>query len=267
MYDGLHFYLISFFKTLKIVDFLHYIFFFDIYNEADILYLFMLRYKNMRIKLLTNDNIIFTKNKFVSIDNFINIEVLIIYTNIKKFKMRSFKLMNLKYVFILPGLNNLSISLFDRCNKLKKIYIDNTVKIINKSCFSNCSSLINIRLPNELFDIPIMCFENCIKLEYIKLPNNLVAIDSWAFSGCLKLNNLIIPKTVKHIYTRAFNWCESINKLIIPKYIENLHNECIYNTNFNKLFIPNKFNDKNRLLERIFGSNYKILLPNVIFYL
>lgn len=60
------------------------------------------------------------------------------------------------------GIISINSNAFEGCNKLKKVVLPNSVKVIGYSAFSGCESLSEINFPNSLTSIGMGAFINCI---------------------------------------------------------------------------------------------------------
>lgn len=106
---------------------------------------------------------------------------------------------------------------FERCIKLKKIKLPNSLREIKPLSFRECVNLKEISIPSNVKKIGYKAFENCSNLESISIPN----IDSlqWGtFGGCEKLKHIKMSDSIKYIALDAFDGCHSLQSLRIPRF-------------------------------------------------
>lgn len=85
---------------------------------------------------------------------------------------------------------------FFYCEKLKKVYIPNTIKKIKNDAFRGCKKLKKINDDNNIYvkHIGFNAFSDCISLSSIKL-NNLISLGKGAFKNCESLVMVFFPET------------------------------------------------------------------------
>lgn len=93
---------------------------------------------------------------------------------------------------------SISVAGFGRREKLRHVYIADSVRIIEEGAFQGCTAL-----------------------ETIRLPPGLKAIGRWAFAGCTNLNEVVIPSGVELIADSAFADCARL-VVKIPKGVTNI---------------------------------------------
>ena len=85
-----------------------------------------------------------------------------------------------------------------------------------KNIASYSKTLKKVNLNEGLKIIRYRAFENCQQLEHVNLPSTLEVIEEYAFSGCTSLIEIVIPESVTSIGKRAFEKCKSLVKIKIP---------------------------------------------------
>lgn len=88
-------------------------------------------------------------------------------------------------------------SVFEQCEKLEKVKLNNEILKICDNCFNGCSNLREINMPDNLETIGANVFKGCDKLEVVDLSkSNIERISPIAFSnnGNLKL---ILPERMR----------------------------------------------------------------------
>ncbi len=100
--------------------------------------------------------------------------------------------------------------------KIRSVYIPDTVICIEESAFQRCKSLEEITIPNSVIDIGDLAFDQCRNLTGIALPESLTTISNGLFSSCRALDHIQIPKSVTHIGKEAFSNCTRLPEIDIP---------------------------------------------------
>ncbi len=126
----------------------------------------------------------------------------------------AFKNSGLESVHIPSSVTSLGQSIFEGCQNLHTIYMEDGPTSIYFIC-GGCPSLKNVRLPNTLQTIDYGSFSGCNSLQNIIIPNSVTYIGMSAFSGCKKLE-VVIPNSVTEIATNAFCDCLGLNSIDIP---------------------------------------------------
>ncbi len=111
---------------------------------------------------------------------------------------------------------------FDFCSEIKKVFIDNSVKLIDGYIFSYCKSLTSITLPNSLKSIGKGAFSHCTSLTSIKIPNGIESIGASAFYYCKSLTSITLPNSLKSIGESAFSHCTYLTSIKIPNSVNQL---------------------------------------------
>ncbi|MDP2426108.1 MAG: leucine-rich repeat domain-containing protein [bacterium] len=107
--------------------------------------------------------------------------------------------------------------------KMKRLFIPDSVQIIEHGAFQECMNVEEIRFGfhSKLKVIPAHCFHGCARLVDFKLPQDLISIGDCAFRDCVSLKEIHIPNTVVEIHPNAFyGWLETqtiYTPIAIPK--------------------------------------------------
>ena len=136
------------------------------------------------------------------------------------------------------------ISIPDSVEFNGKIY---TVTRIDEDAFKRCEKLRKVTLPNSIKVLGYYSFMFCNSLEYINLPEGLEEIGAQAFAEC-NFSELVIPSTLKRIYYSA------IGNIGLTKLTWNAVNCSSANGNYSKSFIWADF-----LEEVIIGDGVEII--------
>ena len=98
---------------------------------------------------------------------------------------------------------------FSFCEKLKKVYIADTVSTFGNAIFRGCVSLNDVRLSKSITTITDNMFQYTA-IQSIELPSSVIKIDRIAFDGCTSLERIIIPSSVEILGETAFNGCTNL---------------------------------------------------------
>ena len=73
---------------------------------------------------------------------------------------------------------------FCGCNRLTKVTIPGSAKVIEKCAFANCDALSSVVISDGVTSIEEKAFEDCTSLDSVAIPDSVAAIDEKAFDGC-----------------------------------------------------------------------------------
>lgn len=135
---------------------------------------------------------------------------------------------------------------FKGCDKLRSIYIPDSVKYIGNNAFNHCTSLEEVRLPNGITSIGESAFFYCRKLTEIDIPTSVTTIGDNAFnstslkeivipdsvtsigigvfSSCISLTSVTMPEKLTYLGANVFSYCNTLESIIIPEGITTLPN-------------------------------------------
>lgn len=91
---------------------------------------------------------------------------------------------NDEHVTIPAFITNIGYCAFKGCDNLKKISIQDGVKIISDSAFANCSNLESVRIPKSVSKIGLGAFRGCGKLQSVYIEKT-----AWNFNFYGELKN------------------------------------------------------------------------------
>lgn len=92
---------------------------------------------------------------------------------------------------------------FMNCENLKKVELNEKVRVIGKKAFSGCKNLEYIILPKNVREIASDAF-SLTALRFIAIPPAVEAIMPYTFEKCKKLEMIFIPPSVISILKSAF---------------------------------------------------------------
>ena len=122
---------------------------------------------------------------------------------------------NVSELVFKEGVASIPGGAWSNCQKLKKVTLPSSLKVIQSCAFSNCSKLkdINLDVPNlEIIESEAFC--DCKSLSKIKFGKKLSYIGPSSFVGCIP-TNITIPGNVKDIGEYAFYSSQKLSKIII----------------------------------------------------
>ncbi len=92
-------------------------------------------------------------------------------------------------------------------DKIKSVFIPNTVKTIGEDAFRNCKNLETVTFEENstLTEIGVHAFQTCDSLVNITLPSSLRTIKQKAFSYLVSLHYMYVPSTVTTMEDGAFD--------------------------------------------------------------
>lgn len=159
---------------------------------------------------------------------------------------------------------------FEKCGKIKKVILPDSVRIIESRAFKMCSGLELVRFSENLESIGEDAFSHCDRLQKIYLPKTVKEIGKNAFEGCKSLRRFhiesgnprftsqdgvlfykdkqvlliyppnkpnkvyYIPDGVKWIDRKAFSECNFLTELYIPSSVIKIHDEAFTRCNMLK---------------------------------
>ena len=92
----------------------------------------------------------------------------------------------------------LGAHMFDRCEKLREVKLNNYHSYVGDYAFANCKSLAKITFPPKMYMLSEHMFDGCINLTAIDFgeSSDLRQIGSHAFANCPKLTSITFPASV-----------------------------------------------------------------------
>ncbi len=155
---------------------------------------------------------------------------LVIPKSVKTMGTYAFSDTSIKSVTINSSID-LSDLIFNRCDKLETVKINDNVKKIGKFAFMSCTRLKNVILPKSLKVIGSGAFKSCTALVEISLPKGLtnvgevvpaedligVAAEEYGvFKECTSLKKINLPDSIEYIGDGSFEKCTSLKSIKLP---------------------------------------------------
>ena len=88
-------------------------------------------------------------------------------------------------------------------------------RTISDGVFNDCDNLKSVTLNDGIMIVGEWTFANCDKLESVFLPDSVTTIEASAFRDSDKLESIVIPKNVTTINESAFYHCDNLKKVTL----------------------------------------------------
>lgn len=125
---------------------------------------------------------------------------------------------NLQSVEFGANLTSIKEHSFYNCKSLESVLFDKNcfVTVLPRSVFEGCEKIKKVVLPDALNSIKDDAFKNCYKLTRITLPSSLTFLSGFYGSG---IEEIIIPSSVKMISSYSFSNTH-LKRIVIPIGVE-----------------------------------------------
>lgn len=186
------------------------------------------------------------KYAFYDVGNYNAVLTVSIANSVTEIKDYAFKYCRYLESISIPGsVVNIGKSAFDECYKLKKVILNNGLKIIGDNAWSYCRDLESITIPQSVISIGHVPFSMCESLKSISVAsgnevyyaknNCLVAKENgFLIAGC---KNSTIPEGVTMIGSCAF-FGSYLTSISLPSSTLRIESSAFRGCNFTSLFIP-----------------------------
>jgi len=118
---------------------------------------------------------------------------------------------------------NQASGLFEGCDNLETVIIEEGNTMIFQSMFNNCPKLTKVVIPETMEQISANAFCDCVSLKDVVIPASVKIIGDWAFYNCESLTSVNIPADLDALGGLAFHDCSGITKVTLdggaPAYI------------------------------------------------
>ena len=170
------------------------------------------------------------------------------------------------------------------CEKVKHVYVPDSVKIIEKGSFSECyietvglpkdlkeiseglfalSCLKKITLPDNLEKISLMAFHST-HLEEIEIPDSVVEMEDSIFSNCYYLKKIKLPQNLKYISEEMFYSAVSLKEINIPDSVVSIGKTAFADTGIKTLKLPKNLKKIDRAAFWFCTDLESLEMPSVI---
>ena len=132
----------------------------------------------------------------------------------------------LKEVEFREGVTEVPYEFLDSCNKLEKVTLPSTIKIIDDGAFRNCKSLKSITLNNGIQSIGEYVFAETSLSGNLNIPDSVTQMDVTAFSDCGSFDKVHMSNNIKCEKDKEYQWFSGteIGEINIPDTMLNCDN-------------------------------------------
>lgn len=150
---------------------------------------------------------------------------------------------------------------FDRKEKIEKITLPNTLKVIKSNAFRNCRKLSSINIPHSVERIEDQVFYCCKSLQHFNLPNK-IDLGMGVFMWCSNLNSVILPDDMQVIPEATFFCCSNMQHITFPQNLLSIDTRAFEDCrNLTKLTLPDSVTNIGASAFSLCGLN-EIILPS-----
>lgn len=119
------------------------------------------------------------------------------------------------YVVIPYGVTMIGESVFKDYNKMKEVYISNSVNVIEDYAFKGCSSLTKLHLGKGLQYIGKEAFANCQRLSDVRVVSEIsFTIGKDVFKNTYSDMVIFVPQGASNDYQNAWGWKSYANQIL-----------------------------------------------------
>ena len=121
--------------------------------------------------------------------------------------------------------------------KITKIVIPDTVKVIADGAFRDLTALETVKMPSKIEEVGGFVFFNCSSLKKISFPSTLKKFSgsymTGLFGDCTELEEVSFAKNTKitEIPANTFRGCTSLKKVTLPNKIKRINKCAFYECN------------------------------------
>ena len=148
--------------------------------------------------------------------NCINLTQIRIPDSVTSLGYEAFEKSGLTYVTVPGSVGMLAGSVFNDCDSLAIVTLENGPVTIQKWAFGDCDSLTSIHIPGSVKYIVTKAFESCDSLETVTMDPGILAINAEAFGFCTALKKVQLSSTLETIKKGAFESCWSLESITLP---------------------------------------------------
>ena len=132
----------------------------------------------------------------------------------------------LKEVEFREGVTEVPYEFLDNCNKLEKVTLPSTIKIIDDGAFRNCKNLKSITLNNGIQSIGEYVFAETSLSGNLNIPDSVTQMDVTAFSDCGSFDKVHMSNNIKCEKDKEYQWFSGteIGEINIPDTMLNCDN-------------------------------------------
>ena len=173
---------------------------------------------------------------------------------------------NLNSITIPPSINAIDEYVFQGCDRLKNVYIEDILAWCNIN-FKE-TEFAGYRYVSNPLEIADHLYLKDKEIHDIHLPDGIEKINQYVFYGFDGLNSVIIPNSVTSIEKRAFSNCSNLTNVSISDEVNVLEEECFaVCKNLNAIKLPAKLNTIRRGAFADCAAIKSIILPEQLQYI
>ena len=147
---------------------------------------------------------------------------------------KAFAETNVTYVKLPASLGNLASNVFNECDTLLRIDVDDNNPYfcsVDGVVYSKDRTILktfpagrggDFTIPNGVTSISNFAFYRCYQLENINMYNTVTSIGERSFSFCWNLRSVRFSDRLETIGALAFSHCDDLTKLRLPKSIKSI---------------------------------------------
>ena len=110
----------------------------------------------------------------------------------------------------------LEIQGYDNEDKIKKVEIPDSLKVIEDQAFLGATALRKLEI-NGVETVGDQCIYSCPKLKEVRFPEGLKELGESAIENCESLTDIYLPSTLETIDEYNFDLCADGLKIHVPK--------------------------------------------------
>lgn len=140
----------------------------------------------------------------------------------------------------IKGPSKLGKSLFDGCQALEEVKLNDNITKIPDFAFGGCSSLQKLTLPSKLKTIGTYAFygafQDAQKHPTLELPQTVTSVGQYAFRNT-DFEEIVVPSGLRKIETGAFD-ANGLKRVKLPEGVEEVEEGAFGSTTTGSIYLP-----------------------------
>ena len=145
---------------------------------------------------------------------------------------------NVTIVRFHSSVEEVSDSMFQGCEQLKKVELNEGLQKIGTKSFRECHKLEHINLPSTLIEIGGEAFHLCDNLGEVVFNEGLQRIGKLSFRGCESLKSIRLPSSITELSDLAFAGCISLRKVVLNEGLHKIGSETFIRCDLDSISLP-----------------------------